>query len=592
MKRLYRLLLCTFMCISIVFTCSAAISAVASVGKVGKVSVSRVASDEITLKWKKVSGATGYYVYRYSSKNDKYVSVGKTKKVTYTDDSLSGGKAYKYKVRAYKVKNKKNVYGDYSEPVTGVTAPKKVTGIKVDYRGTNSVRLTWKKISGATGYEVFMYDKKKKTYVSKGTVSNNYCMLKKLSQNTEYKIKIAAFHNKDGKVYGSKSSAFTFRTAIPSVSTLGVHDITKTSFTLKWSAVKTADGYRVYRYDSSKKKWKKVRTTTSTSYKVKDLKSGTSYIYKVRAYKKNGSSYNYGGYSAKVTAYTIPGTPKKLTAKTDNKTVTLSWKANGKSTGYEICRYNAANGTWEDIGTTKKTTYKDETLAYTSEYNYKVRAYVKGADKTYTTAYTSPVSVFFEGSKKPESVYSGELAENGIFGYLYDPAEKCFYTANDPWQRIAGYNGLYDVISPLTAIDYDTVRIKFEYGRKDWLLQLWKGQYGFVFYGAEMGIYNKPKIRGIEHYDGATGDDMLMMSMDFYRNDTKKFSRPYGTYWWCTGFVPGNVLGAYHTLRLDARVTMKDYTMLSAVKKALESESVIKSGATYKTKGLDVYITF
>ena len=40
-----------------------------------------------------------------------------------------------------------------------------------------------------------------------------------------------------------------------------------------------------------------------------------------------------------------------------------------------------------------------------------------------------------------------DLSETGIVGYLFDPNEKCFYTASDPWQRIVGYNELFDIFS-------------------------------------------------------------------------------------------------------------------------------------------------
>ena len=142
------------------------------------------------------------------------------------------------------------------------------------------------------------------------------------------------------------------------------------------------------------------------------------------------------------------------------------------------------------------------------------------------------------------------------------------------------------------AISFDTVRIKFDYDDKDWMLQLWKGQYGFVFYGAEIGIYTKPKDRDVDHYDCASDEDRLKMSMDFYNGGVKKFSRPYGSYWWCTGFTPGNVLGAFHKLRVEARITMKDYEMLSAVKRVLDSEEMKNEGVMSSVDGLNIKIIY
>lgn len=187
------------------------------------------------------------------------------------------------------------------------------------------------------------------------------------------------------------------------------------------------------------------------------------------------------------------------------------------------------------------------------------------------------------------------LEEAGIMGYLFDPKEGCFYTSSDPWQRVTGYNQAYDIIAPTVLIDFDTVRFKFDYEGKKWLLQVWKGQYGALFYGAEIGLYNKPANRWVEHYDCASDDERLQMSMDFYEYKKffgkgywkKQFSRPYDYYWWCTGFIPGNRNDEYEKLRVDARITAADYDMLSALTRAIEKEGII-----CQVSGLDIRFTY
>ena len=60
----------------------------------------------ITLKWKKVTGADGYMVYRKtgSGSYSKIATVKGNSKVTYTDKSAKKGKKYTYKIKAYKSK--------------------------------------------------------------------------------------------------------------------------------------------------------------------------------------------------------------------------------------------------------------------------------------------------------------------------------------------------------------------------------------------------------------------------------------------------------------------------------------------------------
>lgn len=73
--------------------------------------------NKVTLKWKKVSGVSGYEVYRATSKNGKYKKVKtitSNSKTTYVNKNLETGKKYCYKIRTYKNVDGKKVYGQYS----------------------------------------------------------------------------------------------------------------------------------------------------------------------------------------------------------------------------------------------------------------------------------------------------------------------------------------------------------------------------------------------------------------------------------------------------------------------------------------------
>jgi fibronectin type 3 domain-containing protein len=75
----------------------------------------------VALSWKKVTGATGYIVYRSTSKNGTYTKVGTTTSLKYTDKKgLKKGKTYYYKVRAY-VK-----VGDQNVGFTKISSPKMI----------------------------------------------------------------------------------------------------------------------------------------------------------------------------------------------------------------------------------------------------------------------------------------------------------------------------------------------------------------------------------------------------------------------------------------------------------------------------------
>ncbi len=84
------------------------------VAKVTGYSVKADSAKAISLKWKKVSGAKGYQVYRYSKTKGKYIRVKTVTKNSYKNTGLKAYSQYIYKVRAYKVQDGKKYYGPFS----------------------------------------------------------------------------------------------------------------------------------------------------------------------------------------------------------------------------------------------------------------------------------------------------------------------------------------------------------------------------------------------------------------------------------------------------------------------------------------------
>lgn len=96
---------------------------------------------------------------------------------------------------------------------------------------------------------------------------------------------------------------------------------------------------------------------------------------------------------------TMCGQVKNVTStQATSNSVTLSWDKNKKATGYII--YKFANGQFEEIGRTKKTTYTAEGLYSAKDYRFAVKSYLKYDKKVYTnifftiaTAATTPKKV-------------------------------------------------------------------------------------------------------------------------------------------------------------------------------------------------------
>lgn len=167
---------------------------------------SAVSSTAVKLTWNKVMNADGYIVYRYDNSKKTWVRAAKTATAvnTYTVNKLGSGTSYKFAVKAYKTVNGKEITSVSFPTVTATTLlPTVVNGTTAI--GKNSVKLTWKKTTGAQGYIFYKYDNSKKTWVRAAkTTALNYTY-KNLSSNTSYKFTVKAYKCVNGKEITSAS---------------------------------------------------------------------------------------------------------------------------------------------------------------------------------------------------------------------------------------------------------------------------------------------------------------------------------------------------------------------------------------------------
>ena len=155
-------------------------------------------------------------------------------------------------------------------------------------------------------------------------------------------------------------------------------------------------------------------------------------------------------------------------------------------------------------------------------------------------------------------------------GFDYDPVQDVYFTQLDSWQRNFGFNSVYDTAAPMVGMLYSTAKIYFTYDDKDWMMEIWKGQYGITA-GAEIGFYNKPIDRVMKHFDCVTDEEMLEMSFDFYNMDELVFTRGPEKHWWLTGFKFLHV-GIPTFIKLDMTIKFPNRKMANAFEKGLKEE--------------------
>ncbi|MCM1544982.1 MAG: fibronectin type III domain-containing protein, partial [Ruminococcus sp.] len=145
--------------------------------KVAGLKVSATTSKTIKLTWTAVKGASGYVV-QYSTDGKTWKSVNASKNSA-TLSKLAANKAYQIKVYAIKKTAGITAKGTVSAVVKTTTKVAAPTGLKASKTDKSSVTLTWKKVSGATGYIVYRNGKKVATITKGSTVTFKDTGLKK-----------------------------------------------------------------------------------------------------------------------------------------------------------------------------------------------------------------------------------------------------------------------------------------------------------------------------------------------------------------------------------------------------------------------------
>ena len=173
----------------------------------------------------------------------------------------------------------------------------KPSSLKVSTRNTTSLKLSWNKVSGASGYQLQQYKNSKWTTI-KTTTATTYAV-SKLAASTAYKFRVRAYKTISSKNYYSDWTNLTTPTKPSTASISSLKSSKSKQLTVKWKKL-NCTGYQIQYSTSSKFTNSKTLTITknsTTSKTVSKLKGKKKYYVRVRAYKTvNGTRY-YGSWS-------------------------------------------------------------------------------------------------------------------------------------------------------------------------------------------------------------------------------------------------------------------------------------------------------
>ena len=350
---------------------------------------------QLTVKWKAVSGADGYIVYRYDAATGSYdYFIENTNQYTWEDyTSRPKESGFRYYVLSYvndggsKVKSQATDYTDMIAATDGEdVTPTKVIFTKAG-RAEKAIRLYWAKRE-CVGYEIYRVDGGEKTLVGTTDGSADNFRVSGLAAGTSYTFTARAFNldASGNKVYGAFADNYTVTTkgsrsvTAPAKVTFTKSGKAKTAIRLYWNK-QNCGGYEVYMIVNGS--WKLMGTAAGTAdnYRVSGLAAGTKYTFVMRAFNYNpDGSKVYSAYSDYYTATTKSNTVSapaqvKITKGGRAKTaIRIYWDA-VKCDGYEV--YVNKNGSWLFAGTASAsaTNFRVEGLSQSTAYYFTVRAF-------------------------------------------------------------------------------------------------------------------------------------------------------------------------------------------------------------------------
>lgn len=358
----------------------------------------------IKVTWKKVDGASGYYVYRKAD-GEKYfkqiAEVNGNKTFTSTDLSATTGVKYQYTVRAYRNRNGKPYAGLYDSKGVTATACTKAPTIKSGVSTvSDKLKLTWSKVNGATGYNVYRKLENDKNYKLIKTINGNGNVEftdSGLKCGVKYYYRVNGFRTVDSKNYeglGSKDYlglTTPAQPALKSAKSLGYNTIS-----IEWTKVEGATGYDIYRKTTGT--YSKIGTVdkqSTVTFKDEKAVTGVRYQYTVRAFYNKDGIKKVSTYENYIHGTAYPSNPN-LTSVTsvEYNAIELKWDKADGANGYKIYRKLPSDKNYKELITLYEQTdkYTDQTVNCGTTYQYVIKSFRYENGKTYTSGNNSAVS--------------------------------------------------------------------------------------------------------------------------------------------------------------------------------------------------------
>ena len=260
---------------------------------------SAVSASAVKLDWSKNDKATGYVIEQY--KGGKWTALATTKNnttLTFTVKGLAEGTAYSFRIKSFRKTGSMTEFSEYTA-IKAATLLDGVSDFKVTSVTETWITLEWAKNDKATGYSIEQYKGGKWTVIA--TTKNNTTLkftVKGLKNDNTYSFRIRAYKTAGGSNVYSDYVRIAGKTRIPNVASFKGSAVSASAVKLDWSKNDKATGYVIEQYKGGK--WTALATTknnTTLTFTVKGLAKGTTYSFRIKSFRKTGSTIEFSEYT-------------------------------------------------------------------------------------------------------------------------------------------------------------------------------------------------------------------------------------------------------------------------------------------------------
>lgn len=252
----------------------------------------------VKVSWNAVNGRSGYEIWRSTSPDTGYALIKSTTGTYLNDSNLAPNITYYYKIRAYRTVRRIKVHSGFSGSASAMPVFNSVSGTTATMYDATSIKVTWGTVSGKKGYEVWRSTSPDSGYsLIKSTTGTTFTD-KNLITNTTYYYKVRAFCTANGiKCYSGDSNKASATPILTAVTGVTASKYNSTKIKISWSSVQGKTGYEMWRSTSGNGDFALITSATSTSYYDMNVIAGTTYFYKIRAYRLINNVRIYGDFS-------------------------------------------------------------------------------------------------------------------------------------------------------------------------------------------------------------------------------------------------------------------------------------------------------